>query len=349
MIVRRLAVSLDQTRFRSVVCLFRPGWLGDVCRDANLPTYVVGMKGAVDRHWFKNVADLLKKERVDAIHAHEFTANAYGTALGKLVNTPVVATIHGKNYYCEQVKRRIAYRWVSRVSTMVAVSDDLRQFLVERVGIAQERVRVIYNGVDVSTPSDPVQIASVRSELGLGRWETVIGAVGSLYPVKGHSYLIRALPSILKEYPKVLLLIVGRGELENELKAEVVGLNLQDHVRFLGFRNDVHTLLSAMDIFVMPSLSEGLSMAILEAMAAGLPVVATKVGGNPEIVQDGETGFLVPPENSDLLAERVVDLLRNPRRARDFGDRGKRRVTERFSLSAMVDAYQGCYERAIGA
>lgn len=349
MIVRRLAVSLDKTRFRSVVCLFRPGWLGDACREASLPTYVVGMNGAVDLHWFRDVADLLKKEQVAAIHAHEFTANTYGTALGKLVNVPVVATIHGKNYYCEQAKRRIAYRCVGRMSTMVAVSDDLRQFLVERVGIARKRVRVIYNGVDVSAPSDPVQLTRVRSELELGRWETVIGAVGSLYPVKGHKYLIRALPSILKEYPKTLLLIVGRGELENELKAEVVRLNLQDHVQFLGFRNDIHTLLCLMNIFVMPSLSEGLSMAILEAMAAGLPIVATNVGGNPEIVLDGETGFLVPPESSDILAERVVNLLRDPRRARDFGDRGKRRVAERFSLSAMVEAYQDCYESAIGA
>lgn len=349
MIVRRLAVSLDKTRFRSVVCLFRPGWLGDACREANLPAYVVGMNGAFDLRWFRSVADLLKKEQVTAIHAHEFTANTYGTMLGKLVNVPVVATVHGKNYYWEQAKRRIAYRYVGRMSTMVAVSDDLRQFLAERVGIMRKRIRVIYNGVDVCAPSDPVQCIKVRSELELGQWETIIGAVGSLYPVKGHVYLIQALPTILKEYPKTLLLIVGRGELENELKAEVDRLNLQDHVRFLGFRNDIHTLLSLMDIFVMPSLSEGLSMAILEAMAAGLPIVATNVGGNPEIVLDGETGFLVPPENSDILAERVVSLLRDPCRARDFGDRGKRRVTERFSLSAMVDAYQECYESAIGA
>jgi glycosyltransferase involved in cell wall biosynthesis len=307
------------------------------------------MNGAFDLHWFRSLADLLRKEQVAAIHAHEFTANTYGTMLGKLVNVPVVATVHGKNYYWEQAKRRVAYRCVGRMSTMVAVSDDLRQFLVQRVGIVRKRVRVIYNGVDVSAPSDLVQRTRVRSELELGQWETIIGAVGSLYSVKGHVYLIHALPSILKEYPKTLLLIVGRGELENELKAEVVKLNLQDHVRFLGFRNDTHTLLSLMDIFVMPSLSEGLSMAILEAMAAGLPIVATNVGGNPEIVLDGETGFLVPPENSHILAARVVDLLQDRRRARDFGDSGKRRVAERFSLSMMVDAYQNCYESAIGA
>ena len=130
MIVKRLASSLDRRRFRSVICLFRTGWLSDSCQQAGLPTHVLGIHGALDLGWARNFLRLMKSEQVSVIHAHEFTANVYGSLLGRLVGVPVVATVHGKNYYWEQPKRRIAYRFVSRAADMVAVSDNLKQFIV---------------------------------------------------------------------------------------------------------------------------------------------------------------------------------------------------------------------------
>ena len=347
MIVKRLASALDPERFRSVVCLFRTGWLSEACEQASLPTHVININGAFDVRWARKFFHLLRAERVAVIHAHEFTANTYGTLLGRLAGIPVVATVHGKNYVSEQSKRRTAYRFVSRMARMVAVSEDLKQFVVERVGISSRRIKVIYNGVETPEHFDGPHIQSVKNELNLTKWDHVIGSVGSLYPVKGQIHLIRALPAILRVYPRTGLVLVGQGDLAEKLKAEAVRIQVEEHVQLLGFRSDIPVVLNLMDVFVLPSLSEGLSMALLEAMAAECPVVATRVGGNVELVEEGVTGYLVPSENSQLLAERVIEFLRNKEKARRFGRRGRERVREKFSLAGMVDAYQACYCNAI--
>jgi glycosyltransferase involved in cell wall biosynthesis len=348
MIVKRLASSLDARRFRSVVCLFSPGWLYDASTNQGIPTSVVRINGAFDLRWARAFAALVKRERVSVIHAHEFTANTYGSLMGQILGVPVVATVHGKNYFAEQAKRRMAYRYVSRVSRMVAVSTDLKQFIVRRAGVSENRVDVIYNGVDLADPPPKEQLDAIRKDLNLDGYDHVIGAVGSLYPVKGHVHLIEALPEILRVFPRTLLLLVGQGDLEQELKAEVARRDLGAHVRFLGFRTDVPALLSLLDVFVLPSLSEGLSMALLEAMAAGKPVVATKVGGNAELVIDGDTGFLIDAESPQSLSAKVVQVLRDKARATSMGERGRRRVHDKFSFHAMVDRYQSCYEHATG-
>lgn len=347
MIVKRLASSLDQKRFRSVVCLFRPGWLHDSCREAGLSTHVINMAGALDLNWARSFSRLIRQEEIAVIHAHEFTANTYGSVMGRILGVPVVATVHGKNYYGDQLKRRMAYRYVSRSGKMIAVSENLKQFIVENVGIAPGRLQVIYNGVDVNYVPPADHVEAVRRELDLAHWDHVIGTVGSLYPVKGHIYLIRALPAILKDFPNTLLLFAGRGDLEHELKAEVERLKLESHVRFLGMRNDVPVILSMMEVFILSSLSEGLSMALLEAMAAALPVVATRVGGNPELVVEGDTGLLILQEDPQAIADAVGKMLRDRNKAVEMGRRGRRQVEGRFSFAQMIESYQQCYEEVL--
>jgi glycosyltransferase involved in cell wall biosynthesis len=348
-LVKRLAASLDPGRFRSIVCLFRRGWLYDATRDLGIPTSVIGIDGAFDPGWARAFAALVRKERVAVIHAHEFTANSYGSLMGQILRVPVVATVHGKSYFADRLKRRMAYRYVSRVSRMVAVSEDLKRFIVGRAGVAERRVGVVYNGVEASEPLPAERSSALRAELRLDGYEHLIGAVGSLYPVKGHIHLIRALPDILRACPRTLLLLVGQGELEQSLQDEAAKLRLGEHVRFLGFRGDVPALLSLLDAFVLPSLSEGLSMALLEGMAAGKPVVATRVGGNPEVVVDGDTGFLIDAESPGSIADRVVRLLKDKKQAARMGERGRRRVHEGFSFRATIDQYQRYYGQAAGA
>lgn len=345
-LVKRLASSLDPSRFRSIVCLFRRGWLCDATQGLGIPTSVIGIDGAFDFGWARAFAALVRREHVAVIHAHEFTANSYGSLMGRLLGVPVVATVHGKSYFADRAKRRMAYRYVSRVSRMIAVSQDLKDFIVRRAGVAERRVGVIYNGVDAPAPPPAERASGVRAGLGLEAFEHVIGVVGSLYPVKGHAHLIRALPEILRAFPKTVLLVVGQGQLEQSLKAEAASLRLGAHVRFLGLRDDVPALLSLLDAFVLPSLSEGLSMALLEAMAAGIPVVATRVGGNPEVVVDGDTGFLVEAESPGSIADGVVRLLRDKGQAAHMGESGRRRVHEKFSFTATIEQYQRCYEQA---
>jgi glycosyltransferase involved in cell wall biosynthesis len=187
----------------------------------------------------------------------------------------------------------------------------------------------------------------LRTELGIASTDPVIGVVGSLYPVKGHHHLLAAVPQVLRVYPQATFLIVGKGDLEDSLREEVMRRGLERAVRFLGYREDVPNLLSIMDIFVLPSLSEGLSLALLEAMAAGKPVVATNVGGNPELVRDGVTGFSVPPQDPDAIAGGILSLLGDERRRKIFGDNGRQRVKQYFSLEAMADNYQKLYETCL--
>lgn len=343
MIFSHLAASIDRSRVRSIACLFRPGWLKDRCDGLGITTHVLGMNGMFDWGWVRDCLKLVRRENVALIHAHEFTANTYGTLVARLADIPLVATVHGKSYYCDKLRRRLAYRMVGRHATMVAVSEDLKRFLVKEVGVRPERIKVVYNGVNVPQSHGSTD-ASFRSELGLRSEDPVIGTVGSLYPVKGHKYLIEAAHLVLKNFPRTTFLIIGRGELEVSLKEQARELGLGAQVRFLGLRHDVPKLLPLMDVFIMPSLSEGLSLALLEAMAAGLPVVVTNVGGNPELVLDGETGYLVPPCDPEALASRLIVLLQDRVHAKRLGQNGRQRVLQHFSLPKMVDNYQQLYE-----
>jgi glycosyltransferase involved in cell wall biosynthesis len=347
MIVSRLAGVLDRNRFQCVACLPRPGWLKEQLERQGIDTHVLKMNGMFDLEWVRKACQLVRREGVSLIHAHEFDGVTHGSLVARLVGVPCVATVHGKNYYWEKRRRRLAYRVVSRIATMVAVSEDLKRFITRSVGVPAERIKVIYNGQDVCPLIGLEEKQCLRAGLGLEEDEQVVGVVGSLYPVKGHEYLLAAVPQVLTSHPRAKFLIVGRGDLESRLKEEVKQRGLEKQVRFLGFREDVSALLSLMDIFVLPSLSEGLSIALLEAMAAGKPVIATDVGGNPEVVVDGETGFLVPPRNADALAAKLLLLLADKHQTRRLGENGRRRVQQYFSFQAMVNKYQDLYENCL--
>lgn len=346
-VINNLAASLDPARYRAVLCLFRQGWIQERSESRGIPTHIIPTHGMTDWRWAIRFRRLLKDEHVDLIHAHEFDANVQGAFVAAISGIPLVATVHGKHYFWEKLRRRLAYRWVSRRATMVAVSEDLKQFIVEKVGVCSERITVLYNGVDVPPPPRKADIDACRKELRLPEEDQIVGVVGNLYPVKGHQYLIEGIPEVLKKCPNTSFIFAGRGQLETELKDQVFRLGLDKRVHFLGLRQDIPRILALLDVFVLPSLSEGLSMAILEAMMAGKPVIATRVGGNPEIVLDGETGFLVPPKDSQALAARLTTLLANREQATQFAGRGKRRAEGRFSLQTMVHAYQSLYDTCL--
>ena len=348
-VISNLSASLDPARYRAILCLFRPGWIQEHTENRGVRTYVIPTQGMFDWRWVLRVKRLLKDEHVDLIHAHEFDANVQGTFVAALSGVPLVATVHGKNYFWEKLRRRLAYQWVSRNATMVAVSENLKQFIVEKVGVDSGHVKVVYNGVDLLPHCGPDDIDQCRKELDLPTGDQIVGVVGNLYPVKGHQYLIAAIPAVLAKCPNTTFIFAGRGQLEGELKEQVHQLGVAPKVRFLGLRQDIPRILAVLHAFVLPSLSEGLSMAILEAMVAGKPVIATDVGGNPELVEDSETGYLVPSQNSQALADRLISLLMNRDRALQFGKVGQLRAQGQFSLRTMVREYQGIYDQCIEA
>lgn len=346
-VVATLASRLNASRYRSIVCLLRDGWLRERCEGLGLETHVIRLQGFLDLGWLRRFVALLNARNVALIHAHEFDANIYAALAGRLARVPLIATVHGRSYYSGSRKRRLAYRLVSRAAVMVAVSDDVKRFLSDAAGVSAKRVHVVRNGITPASSVPDETKAALRAELGIRGGESVVTVVGSLYEVKGHRYLFEAIPTILRSCPSTVLLVAGRGPMDARLREQVQTLGIAERVRFLGLRADVAALLAISDVFVLPSLSEGLSIAVLEAMAARRPVVATRVGGNPELIMDGETGLLVPPADPHALAMAVTSLLLRPGEARRLGDNALEHVRTSFSLTGMVGAYEAMYESVL--
>ena len=341
-----LAEGLDRNRYRSLVCLLSEGWLKGELDRRRIETVVIPQPHSFDPLWLFRASRLLKDRDIDVMHSHEFATNVYACALSRMTGIPLVATVHGKNYYGDKLRRRVAYRYVARHSTMVAVSNDLRRFMTERVGIPPDDIRVVHNGIDLGRYKAQHRCNAVREELRLGDDQRVIGTVGNLFAVKGHSYLLQACQIVRRVFPDFVLLVAGEGDQLDNLRREAADLGIAGNIRFLGFRDDVPTLLQAMEVFVLPSLSEGLPLCVLEALALEKPVVATNVGGVAEIVDEGVTGYLVPPKDPKALAERTLLLLGNPRIAASMGQAGRRKVEEAFRLETMVRDYQLLYEES---
>lgn len=341
--IATLSSALNQDQYRVIVGLSRPGWLQDECTRLNVETCAIPLEGSFHIQWFKTCFKLLRAENVVLIHAHEFSAIVYGWIVARLAGVPFVGTVHGKNYFWEKLRRRLAYRLVSRSGRLVTVSEDLKQFLISAVGLSEARIQVIYNGIGNSSSVNDGDVDRCRAELDLKPGDPVIGAVGSLYPVKGHTYLLDAMPALIRQHPNITLLLIGSGDLEVGLKEQARRQGVEGRVRFLGLRKDIPRLLAVMDVFVMPSLSEGHSLALLEAMLAGRPVVASRVGGNSELVLEGETGILVPSKDPEALTEAVHRLLDNRAMREAFGQRATRRVQQQFSARLMTDGYKRVY------
>jgi glycosyltransferase involved in cell wall biosynthesis len=338
-----LAGGLKKRGHQSVAVLRKRGWLYDELMKNDIETIIIHEEGMFDFTFLIKLLALIKKKKISHIHAHEFLMSLYGAVVGLLAAKPVITTFHGKNYYWEKARRRIIMRWVSRLSSMVAVSDDLRAFLSDKVGIRKQRVQTIYNGVDVNKYNEVAPGTDEKRLLHVQETDTIVGTVGNLYVVKGQTYLLKAIPAVLRSRPNTVFLFAGRGDQEGALRSEAKSLGIEDNVRFLGFRSDVPRLLGIMDIFILPSLSECLPLSVLEAMVMGVPSIVTDVGGNREIIDDTQTGYIVPPANPEALAEKILFLLNDTERAKKMGEKAREAITTHFSLPAMIDKYETLY------
>ena len=343
-----LAESMAKGRYNSAICLLKDGWLSSQLKQRGLETFIIPSRRSFDFAWLLNMCHLIREKKIDLIHAHEFTMNTYGCMASVITRIPMIATVHGTNYYGEKLRRRMAYRLVSKWSShMVAVSRGIKEFLVDQAGIKEERITVVYNGIDTRNYQQSQTLDRLRKELDIKEREPVIGTIGNLYPVKGHTYLLQAVKEVVKLFPQSIFLFAGRGALLNKLQEEAAQLNIKGNVKFIGFREDVPQLLRVMDIFVLPSLYEGLPVSLLEAMASGKPAIATYVGGNSEVLIDGETGFLVPARDPVSLSEKIISLLRDEGLAKRMGEAGRLRVEKEFSLGLMIQRYQQLYENCL--
>jgi len=289
----------------------------------------------------------LRRERVDVVHTHTSKAGFLGRLAARIAAVPVVVhTVHGFAFHeftpparlrVYAALERLAARWCDRIITVSqAHADWAAQLRIGRPG----QVVAVPNGIAPGPPPDAARRAAVRRDLGIAEDALALISVGRFDPEKNHLDLLPALESL----PRAVLLLAGEGPLRDELEAAVARRRLKGRVRFLGFRRDVPALLEAADAFVFASVREGMPIVLLEAMAAGLPIVANRIMGNREVVADGETGYLVPPRRPDLFAEALCRLFADRERARAMGLAGRLRLERQFTLARTLARLEDVYD-----
>jgi L-malate glycosyltransferase len=346
MLAARLARRLRGT-FRFVfACLDEVGPLGEELRAEGFPVHLLGRRPGLDWGCPLRLARLLRAERVDVVHAHQYTPFFYGLA-ARLPGPrrPILFTEHGRHQPdYPRPKRMLANRLLlTRRDRVVGVGAAVRQALIANEGLPARRVGVLYNGVDVDAFAAAADRAAARRELGAGPDDFVLLQVARLDYLKDHATAVRTLARVAAQVPQARLVLVGDGPERPGIEALVRNLNLGDHVRLLGTRQDVGRLLPGGDVFLLTSVSEGIPVTVLEAMAAGLPVVATDVGGVAEVVKDGQTGLLAPPAEAEALARHVLRLAADPGGRGRMGLAGRERAFALFSEEQMLAAYDRLY------
>jgi sugar transferase (PEP-CTERM/EpsH1 system associated) len=349
-IVEQLATRLSPDRYNvKVACLYDPEVIGTEIRAAGISVINLDMRSKWDLRAPYRLFRLLRRENIQILHAHLFHANLLAATLGKLARIPIIITTRHSVEIGGPGRE-----WLNRLvkplhDVAVMVSRQVHETERRRSGVKPDKIAEIPGGVDVNifTQIDCKSIKRLRHKWDLGTEVTIIGTVGRFVEPKGYSYLLEAMVELRKQNSNIRALLVGDGSLRLAMEEKAETLDLPDILVFTGIRRDVPMILALLDVFVLPSLWEGLPIALLEAMAAGLPVVATRVGGVPEVVVDGVTGFLVPPRDPQALADAILRLLRDPDLRRRMGEAGHARVAEHFSVEQMVGKTEALYEQLL--
>ena len=344
----RLLAHLDRERFAPhVACLYngdKP--VAQEIRTLDIPVTNLGMTA----HWRLDALwrfyRLLRQERPMILHAWMFHANMLARVIGQFTRVPIIITSRRNVEIGGASREQLKHYTRSLDHANIAVCELARQAEIERTGVAPNKVITIYNGIETA-PFEAASTTVIRAQLNLPSTAPIVGTVGRLHPQKGLPYLLTAFREINAIYPNAHLLVVGAGELRAVLESQAQQLGISHRVIFTGNRQDIPDLLACVDIFVLPSLWEGLPNVVLEAMAAGLPVVATAVGGTPEVVVNDVTGLLIPPRDPQALADAIHRLLRDPELRQRMGQAGRARVAEHFSVEQMVRKTETLYEHLL--
>jgi glycosyltransferase involved in cell wall biosynthesis len=328
------------------------GELVSVFREAGIPVHLLNGHSRFDPGALGRLVGLLRAGRFDILHSHLFRADIYaGLAVAQLRGRRplLVSTRHNDDRFFLNPFVGIAHYLVSaQQDLIIAISDHIARFTVARGVRHPARVRRVYHGLEPPvTRAMEREGQRIRAELGIGPDAFLVGNVGRLAPQKGQRHLIRAMPLLLERVPRAHAVIAGGGDLEEFLRDLAEEMGVAEHVHVLGARKDVPELMHAMDVFAMPSIWEGFGLVLLEAMAAGRPIVASRVATIPEVVVDGETGLLVPAGDPLALAEALAQLADQPALATRFGEAGRERLRRQFSIEKMVGDTELLYRELV--
>jgi glycosyltransferase involved in cell wall biosynthesis len=345
-VVLSLVRGLDRKRFRPVVCcLTERGELAELVEAEGVPVEALHKHPHFDLPVVPRLWSVLKKYDVRILHSHVWPANVWGRVVGRAAGgLRLVVTEHNVDLWKRKphfaVDRFLA-RFTNRI---VCVSRAVEGFYRDVVGVPQKKLVYVPNGIDPEPFARSIDVAAKRRSLSVEPDERVVAIVARLIPQKDHGTLLNALKKLDERGVGARCLVVGDGALRADLEKRARELELEGRVRFLGERRDVAEVLLASDVAVLSSIHEGMPLAVLEAMAAAKPVVVTDVGGNREVVRDGETGIVVPPGDPGALSDALARLLTSSEVARKMGAAGRERVLREFSLIAMVKRNEEIYE-----
>lgn len=345
-VVVTLCRTMDRSRFEpSVVCLSFVGALGARLAGFGVPVYQLPRRGATPNYLaFRAIARLIREQRIDVVHTHNTGAFIDGGLAALLAGRPtLVHTEHGR-VFPDRLRYLVAEHLLARLAhRVVGVSEktvtDLHRF--ER--IARRKLALIPNGIELDAYATRIDRAAKRRELHLPPAGPILGLTARLDQAKGITYLLQALPRLLARHPDLSVVIAGTGALQAALEAEARSLGVAHRVAFLGVRMDVAELLQLFDVFALPSVREGLPMALIEAMSAGCAIVATDVGGVGTLVRTDDTGLLIPPRSPEALATAISRLLDDPALRRRLGAAAQRVAHERYDAAAMTRRYERLY------
>jgi len=357
-----LGLGLERSRFEvHFGCLRRFGMMLDELESSGVPVTDYGVSSfrsprAIAAQF--RLARDIRRSGIDIVHAYGFSANAFAIPAAKLAGAKVVASIRDMGVYLSPAKLR-AQRWICKLADRVLVNAEAIKAWLVAAGYDGDRITVIPNGIDVSRFEAPPS-HRLRSDLGLTADAPLVAVLGRISGRKGLEDFIAAASIVVSRFPSARFLIIGepsfssRGQqihvdetYTNELKALAERHGVKDRVIFTGFRSDVARILQELTVSVLPSLSEGLSNTLLESMAAGVPVVATRVGGTAEVIRDSENGLLVPPSDPEALAESISRLLHAPEFAARLAAAGRQRIIDRYSMARLIEDTSRFYESIV--
>lgn len=352
-LVVEMSCAFSQEYNVEVICLDEPGtWAGEL-RAKGIPVYTLWRQPGMDLSMAMHLSRHFCRRNVSIVHAHQCTAWFY-SALARLW-TPgprLLLEEHGRFYpEVENRARALVNRLLIRKLThrFVAVSRDIAARLQRYEGLDADEIEVIYNGVTPARLLAPDERTALRAELGYAHTDFVVGTVGRFDPIKNLPMLLASLEAAASAVPAARGLLIGDGPVFAQLRSTLEHKGLEKRVHLTGYRRDARLLAQCLDLFVLTSFSEGTSMALLEAMAAGVPVAVTEVGGNPEIVLKGESGWMVPSGSIEELTKVIIEAAREPHKRRRMGVAGRRRFESHYSMSNMLDSYRALYESLLSA
>ena len=333
----------------TVLCLDEPGiWASDL-RKKDIAVHCLWRQPGMDLRVSFRIASFCKQNRISIIHAHQCTPWFY-SALSRLLNPEprLLFEEHGRFYpEIENRNRAIFNSLLIQPLThrMVAVSEDVRRRLVRYEGLDSPRIEVVYNGVSPIATLTSEDRSVLRASIGIPQGAFLIGSVGRLDPIKNYPLLIESFSSLIHIHPQIFGIIAGDGPDMDSLRLRINSLGLEDRFILLGYRADARKIIQCLDLFILCSVSEGTSMALLEAMSAGVPVAVTEVGGNPEIVLRGETGWVVPSGDQTGLTAAISEAVSDPATAQQYRSAAQKRYEANFSFHRMLDKYRTLYDR----